>query len=193
MNRYFLTVKYFSKKIGVDFSKFHIYSIELDETTLKEPEIENITTKVCKVDDLHQFGRLNDEFFLDIMDNTMIGAFLNNQWVGYSWISFKPTEVTEIEKFIHFEGAYIWRLHVEEEYRQMGIGKKLVYYSLKQIKDVCKKNKVYAVIDASNIPSIKTFESLKFSKVGSVKYSRIFLWRKHEEKIDDDTIALLDG
>lgn len=193
-HKFLFKAQYFSKKIGINFTKGYIYSINADNIVFKEPKTDNVIIKECKIDDLHLFGKLKDRFLSDMQNgHILIGAFLNDEWIGYNWIGFKPTEMEEIERFIHFNGAYIWRLYVKEDYRQRGIAKKMLDFSLNQIKNTYKKNRIYAAVETSNVPSIKTLESLKFSKVGTVKYSRLFLWKKYEEKIDDNTIAFLEN
>ena len=75
----------------------------------------------------------------------------------------------------------------------MGVMKKIKYFTLNQIKSKYNKNQVYSMTETGNLPGNKMLESLKFSRVGTVKYSRILLWKKYEEKIDkNDTVTLLE-
>ncbi len=190
--RFFFTLDYLLKKIGITFITLYIYSIKLDDFVFEGPKNDDITIKECTVDDLDKFGKLKDLFLSDMGNgHTLIGAFLDHQWIGYLWISFKPVEVEEVDRFIHFDGAYLYRAHVKEEYRQRGIYKRMLQFSLNQIKNKYKKDMVYGIIETSNIPSIKGVEMLNFSRIGTIKYSRIFLWKKYEEKIENNKTVYL--
>lgn len=191
-HRVFFTLDYLLKKIGINFTKAYLYSIKLDNFAYKESN-DNFIIKECKMEDLHLFGELEDLFLSDMQDgHILVAAFVDDQWVGYNWISLKPIEVEEVERFIHFDGAYLWRGYIKKDYRQRGIFKDLLYYSLYQIKNKYKKNEVYGIIESANIPSIKGVERLKFSRVGSIKYSRIFLWKKYGENIENNNVTLLE-
>jgi ribosomal protein S18 acetylase RimI-like enzyme len=191
--RFFFTLDYLLKKIGINFITLYIYSINLDDFVFEEPKNDNIIIKECKIDDLPKFGKLNDLFLSDMQKgHILIGVFLDDEWIGYVWISLKPIQVEEVEQVIHFDGAYLWRGHIKKEFRQRGIYKKMLQFSLNQIKNKYKKDKVYGIIEISNIPSIKGVESLKFSRIGTIKYSKIFLWKKYEEKIENNTVTLLE-
>ena len=74
----------------------------------------------------------------------------------------------------------------------MGIMNKITNFTLNQIKNKYKKNEAYAITETANLPANKTLEGLKFSRVGIIKYSRIFLWKKYEEKIENNTVTLLN-
>ena len=60
------------------------------------------------------------------------------------------------------------------------------------IKNKYNKNEVYGITETANIPTIKALEKNGYSKVGTIKYSRFFLWKKYEEEIDNDSITLLE-
>lgn len=193
-HRVFFTLDYLLKKIGINFTKAYLYSIKLDNFAYKESN-DNFIIKECKMEDLHLFGELEDLFLSDMEEgHILIGAFLDDEWVGYVWIGLKPVEAEEVERMIHFDGAYLWRGHVKKEFRQRGIYKKMLQFSLNQIKNKYKKDKVYGIIETSNIPSIKGIERLKFSRIGTIKYSRFFFWKKYEEEIDKkNTVILLEA
>lgn len=191
--RFFFTLDYLLKKIGVNFTKANIYSFKLDNFIFKEPKTNDVVIKECKLEDLPKFGELEDLFLSDMQDgHILIAAFVDDQWVGYNWISLKPIEVEEVERFIHFDGAYLYRAYVKGEYRQMGIMNKITYFTLNQIKNKYKKNEAYAITETANVPANRTLAGLKFSKVGIINYSRIFLWKKYEEKIENNTVTLLE-
>ncbi len=58
----------------------------------------------------------------------MVAAFLDDQWIGYNWISLKPIEVEEVERVINFNGAYLYRAYVKKEYRKRGIMNKIFIF-----------------------------------------------------------------
>ena len=191
--RFFFTLDYLLKKIGVNFTKANIYSFNLDNFVFKKPKTNDVVIKECELEDLPKFGELEDLFLSDMQDgHILVAAFVGDQWVGYNWISLKPIEVEEVDRFIHFDGAYLYRAHVKEEYRQMGIMNKITYFSLNQIKNKYKKNEAYAITETANVPANRTLAGLKFSSVGTIKYFRIFLWKKYEEKIENNTATLLE-
>ena len=185
--------RYYLIKIGINFSKSYLYSIKLDNLDLKESKMDNLIIKVCKIEDAKLFGKLKDEFSYYMQNgHILIAAFLNDEWVGYMWISLKPVKVEELDRFIHFDGAYLWKAYVKKDFRNKGIIKKLLLFSFNLIKNIYKKNKAYILVETSNIPSIKSIEGSKFSRVGTIKYNRIFLWRKYEKEVDDDALAFLE-
>jgi len=191
--RFFFTLDYLLKKIGINFTKANIYSFKLDNFTFKEPKNDNVVIKECKIEDLHLFGELEDLFLQDMLNgHILVAAFLNDQWVGYNWASLNPIEVEEVEHFIHFDGAYLYRAYVKEEYRQMGIMNKITYFTLNQIKNKYKKNEAYAITETANVPANRTLAGLKFSKIGTIKYSRIFLWKRYDENIKNNAVTLLE-
>ena len=193
-HRFFFTLDYILKKIGINFTKAYIYSLKLDDMVIQKPKNDDIVIKECSMDDLHLFGELSDLFLQDMQNgHVLVAAFSGDEWVGYNWISLKPIEVEEVERVIHFEGAYLWRGYIKKEYRQRGIFKKLLYYSLYQIKNSYKKDEVYGIIEAANMPSIKGVERLKFSRVGTINYFRFFLWKKYEEEIENNAVTLLQN
>ena len=165
----------------------------MDDFVLEEPKTDNFIIKECKIDDLHKFRELKDLFLQDMLDgHVLVAAFLDDEWVGYNWISLKPIEVEDVESVIHFKGAYLYRAYVKKEYRQRGVMKKITYLTLNQIKNKYKRNEVYAITETANVPAIKTLESYGFSVVGTIKYSKLFLWGKYEEKIKNNTVTLLE-
>jgi ribosomal protein S18 acetylase RimI-like enzyme len=193
-HRLFFTSDYLLKKVGINFTEASIFSINLDDFVFEEYYDNDFIIKECNMDDLDKFGDLKDLFLSDMEEgHILVAAFLDDEWVGYNWISLKPKEVEEVERFIHFDGAYLFRAYVKEEYRQMGVMKKIKYFTLNRIKSKYNKNKVYSITETANIPGNKMLESLKFYRVGTVKYSRIFSWKKYEEMIDENnTVTLLD-
>jgi ribosomal protein S18 acetylase RimI-like enzyme len=193
-HRLFFTSDYLLRRVGINFTEAYIFSINLDDFVFDEFYDNDFIIKECNMNDLDKFGDLKDLFLSDIEDgHILVAAFLDDEWVGYNWVSLKPKEVEEVERFIHFDGAYLFRAYVKEEYRQMGVMKKIKYFTLNRIKSKYNRNKVYSIIETANIPGNKMLESLKFSRVGTVKYSRIFSWKKYEEMIDENnTVTLLD-
>lgn len=194
-HRFLLTLDHLLKRIGINYTKCYIYSIKLDNFALKDdPKADNLIIKECEIDDLDLFGELKDSFLSYMLEgHILIGAFLDDQWVGFNWISLKPIEVNEVERYIHFKGAYLWRAYVKEEYRRRGINKKILYSALNQIKNKYKKNEAIAITETANVPSIKSLERYGFSIVGTIKYYRFLLLKKYEENIEDEKITFLEA
>ena len=191
--KFFFTLDYLLKKIGINFTKVYIYSIKLDNFVFREFKTDNIVIKECTMDDLDKFGELKDLFLSDIQNgHILVAAFLDDEWIGYNWISLKPIEVEEVERVIHFDGAYLYRAYVKNEYRKKGIMNQITNFTLNQVKNKYGKNEAYAITETANIPGNKTLESIKFSRVGSIEYSRIFLWKKYKEKLENTAVTLLN-
>jgi ribosomal protein S18 acetylase RimI-like enzyme len=191
-HRFFFTADYLLKKVGINFFNAYIFSIKLDDFVFEESNDKDFIIKECNTDDLDKFGELKDLFLSDMQNgHILVAAFLDNQWMGYNWISLKPKEVEEVERFIHFNGAYLYRGYVKKEFRQRGVFKDLLYFTLNLIKNKYNKNEAYGITETANIPTIKALEKNGYSKVGIIKYSRIFSWKKFEEKIDNNTVKLL--
>ena len=190
--RFFLTLDYFLKKIGINFFKAFIYAKDLKDFVLEESNDNGFIIKECNMDDLPKFGELMDLFLSDMQNgHILIAAFLDDQWVGYNWVSFKPVEVEEVERSIHFNGAYTWRAYVKKEYRRRGIMKEIKFFIFDLIKNKYNKSKAYAITETSNKPNINALESYGYLKVGKINYSRFFFWRKYEENIENNTVTLL--
>ncbi|MGF7119281.1 hypothetical protein [Methanobacterium oryzae] len=154
--RFFFTLDYLLKKIGINFTKAYLYSIKLDDMVIQEPKTDDFVIKECKMEDLHLFRKLKDMFLKDMQNgHVLVAAFVDDQWVGYNWISLKPIEVEEVERFIHFDGAYLWRGYIKKDYRQRGIFKDLLYYSLYQIKNKYKKMKFTELLKVQIFPQLK--------------------------------------
>jgi len=190
---FFFTLDYLLKKIGINFFKAYIYSIKLDNFVYEGNKNDNIIVKECTMDDLDKFGELKDLFLSDMQNgHILIAAFSDNQWVGYNWISLKSMKVDEFERFIHFNGAYTWRAYVKEEYRQRGVMKEIKFFIFNLIKNRYNINRAYAITETSNKPNIISLERYGYSRLGIIEYSRFFFWKKYKEKIDDDTVTLLE-
>ena len=143
------------------------------------------------MDDLDKFGDLKDLFLSDMEDgHILVAAFLDDEWIGYNWISLKPIEVEEVERVIHFNGAYLYRAYVKNEYRKRGIMNEITNFTLNRIKSKYNKNEAYAITETANIPANKNLARQNFSVVGTIKFSRIFLWKKYEEKIENNVVTL---
>ncbi len=61
-HRFFFTLDYLLKKIGINFFNAYIYSINLDDFVYEEPKNDDIIIKECNMDDLDKFGELKDLF-----------------------------------------------------------------------------------------------------------------------------------
>ena len=192
-HRFFFTADYFLKKIGINFFNAYIFSINLDDFVLEESNDNDFIIKECNMGDLDKFEDLKDLFLSDMEEgHILVAAFFDNQWIGYNWISLKPKEVEEVDRVIHFNGAYLYRGYVKKEFRQRGIFKDILYFSLNLIKNKYNKNEAYGITETSNIPTIKALEKNGYSKVGIIKYSRIFFRKKYEEEIENNIVTLLN-
>lgn len=193
-HRFFFTLDYLLTKIGINFFEANIYSIELDKFENQKTKNGDVTIKVCDMNDLSKFGELKELFSTDMENgHIMVAAFSEDQWMGYHWISLKPIEVEEVERFINFEGAYLYRAYVKKEYRRTGIMNKMLDFSLNQIKNEYNKNEAYTITETANVPANKGLVRLNFSKIGRIKYSKIFSWKKFEEDIDNDSVTLVEN
>ena len=191
-HRFFFTADYFLKKVGINFFNAYIFSINLDDFVFEESNDSDFIIKECNMDDLDKFGELKDLFLSDMEEgHILVAAFLGDQWVGYHWISLKPTEVEEVERVIQFNGAYLYRAYVKNEYRKMGIISQITNFTFNRLKSKYNKNEAYVITETSNIPTIRALEKNGYSKVGIIKYSRILFWKKFEEKIDNDAVKLI--
>ena len=51
--RFFFTLDYLIKKIGINFFKAYIYSIKLDDFVFEEPKNDNVIIKECTMNDFN--------------------------------------------------------------------------------------------------------------------------------------------
>ena len=89
-NRFFFTSDYFLRKVGINFTEANIFSINLDDFIFEDSNDNDFIIKECNMDDLDKFGDLKDLFISDMENgHIMVAAFLDDEWVGYNWISLK--------------------------------------------------------------------------------------------------------
>jgi len=111
----------------------------------------------------------------------MIGVFLNQKLVAYSWLSFQKVYASELEKCLDVDGGYIWRGFTSKKYRKEGIGKEMLRYSFKLTK-AKGIHQIYSLTDAYNIPARKALEKMDFKKQRIMTYIRVFNLEKRSER-----------
>ena len=184
------------KRKFVNFSRLHVYSCTVDSNVIsfKIQKSDDIVIKVCNSDDLILFGKLKEKFHNDMKDgNILVGAFKDNKVVGYNWIGLDCTYVPEIERFVYFNGAYIYRLLVYPDFRREGIAKNLLTFSINYILEEYDITNIYTLVMSNNKNSKKTFESLNFVRTNSMKFYRVLFWNKFKDNIRDDNIKTFLG
>lgn len=92
------------------------------------------------------------ERFLENNNNYLIACLENEKVIGFV-LAYKLQRYDEKNDMI-----YIHEVGVLEEYRRLGIGKKLMEY----VKDICKEenlSKIFLITNKSNIPAVSLYES----------------------------------
>lgn len=92
------------------------------------------------------------ERFLEKNNNYLIAYLENKKVIGFV-LAYKLQRYDEKNDMI-----YIHEVGVLEEYRRLGIGKKLMEY----VKDICKEenlSKIFLITNKSNIPAVSLYES----------------------------------
>ena len=157
---------------------------DLLETTTSEKH--NISIRKCNEKDIKKIPKKynNSEFLKDLKKgHIMIGAFENDNVIGWIWLSYKKVYVTEIEKWTDFNGGYVWRAHVFNEFRKKEIGKILVEKALKIAEKTSNKKEINSIVETNNIPSQRMLESKGFKKQKIISYFKLFKYKKWKEKI----------
>ncbi len=62
--RFFFTLDYLLKKIGINFTKANIYSFKLDNFIFKESKTDNVIIKECTMEDLPTIWRIKGSIFI---------------------------------------------------------------------------------------------------------------------------------
>ena len=123
--------------------------------------------------------------------NACFVAMVENKVAGFAWLYFQRRKyepaIERVETFRDDE-ALIYATFVFPEFRRKGVGSKLNEESLRYLKSKgYKKSLVY--IQADNIPSIKSFESVGFYLTKIITCLRIFKFNRIKEhyvnKIDE--------
>ena len=195
-SRYILAARYVLQRIGLKYIKELIYERPFDT------EIATVTTKVrvevrtVSIEDikngLYEGIRLasGDE---PVQHNEALGricnggvcfvAMVENKVAGFAWLYLQKRKyepAIEREETFRDDEALIYDTFVLSKFRRKGVGNKLNEEGLCYIKSKgYKKSLVY--IQADNIPSIKSFETVGFYPTKIITCLRIFRFKRIKE------------
>jgi GNAT superfamily N-acetyltransferase len=115
--------------------------------------------------------------------NACFVAMVENKVAGFAWLYFQRRKyepaIERVETFRDDE-ALIYATFVFPEFRRKGVGSKLNEESLRYLKSRgYKKSLVY--IQADNIPSLKSFETVGFYPIKIITCLRIFKFQRIKE------------
>lgn len=115
--------------------------------------------------------------------NVCFVAMAGNEVAGFAWLYFRKRKyepAIEREEMFRDGEALIYDRVVFPEFRRKGIGNKLNEERLRYLKAKDYK-KALVYVEADNIPSIKSFESVGFYLTKIVVYIRIFKFKRIKE------------
>jgi ribosomal protein S18 acetylase RimI-like enzyme len=115
--------------------------------------------------------------------NVCFVAMVENEVAGFAWLYFRKRKyepAIEREETFKDGEALIYDRAVFPEFRRKGIGNKLNEERLRYLKAKGYK-RVLVYVEADNIPSIKSFESVVFYLTKIIIYLRIFKFKRIKE------------
>jgi ribosomal protein S18 acetylase RimI-like enzyme len=184
----------FLKHIGIKKSKLIVYVKRLENKSFVKEKIytsHSIFIRLCAEDDINRVPKEYDKslFLKDLREGRiMVGAFSNQDFVGWLWLTFQKVYVPEIEKWVNLDCGFIWRVFVVRKFRKRGVGKEMVRHAVEIAKKTPGIKEVCATVETDNIPSQRLFESLSFIKLGIISYSRFFNYKKWKTKILEKSV-----
>jgi len=193
-NHYFKFLYNVLHRIGVKRTKQIVYTTNSHDNVIinnGQNHLQSISIRCCTKEDIMQcFDDDKQLRFYEDLDqgHIMVGGFFNGDLVAYSWLSHQKAYMSDIKKWVDFEGGYVWRGATKEKKRYRGIGLKLLRYSLKLAEAQGKRN-VYALTDIDNTSAQRALESTGFQKQKIVSYSTFFnLERRSERTMEKDEV-----
>ena len=195
-SRYILTARNVMRRIGLKYVKELVYERPLDA------EIAAVKTKVAveirtvSIEDikngLYKAVRLasgdepyehNEALGRICNGNVCFVAMVENEVSGFAWLYFqkgKYEPIIEREETFRDDEALIYDRVVFPKFRRKGIGNKLNEERLRYLKSKGYK-KVLVYVQADNIPSIKSFETVGFYPTKIITCLRIFKFKRITE------------
>jgi GNAT superfamily N-acetyltransferase len=145
----------------------------------------NLCIKVCSYEDLDKTRVLSDERKKSARDaiksgHVMVSAFLQGELAAYIWVTFQEIFIPEFNRFMRFDGAYLFDGFTFPNFRGRGLFERIIAYALKLAKQGSER--AYAFVETDNIPSQKAMESSGFSRVKVAHCLKLFKWSTYAEK-----------
>lgn len=101
-------------------------------------------------------------------------AVIEDTVVGYCLLSDRPVTVPEIDATIDPDGAYLWRLYVDPDFRGRGIGTRLIEHARGVAAGRYGVPAVVAFVAVDNLPSRRAFERAGFAATEQLYYAGLF-------------------
>lgn len=159
-------------RLGVKVSLMYVYARSLDDVSDCDTPIDgSLTLETRRGSDLERTDGAFDELgHTDIV----VVARSNETDVGQVFLSIsRPVYADPVEMDVGTDTAYIWQLHVDQEYRQRGIGTALVDRAC-QVATREAVSSVTALVAVDNVPSQCLFETNGFERRSLITYAYLF-------------------
>lgn len=157
--------------LGVKVSLMYVYARSLDEVSDCDLLGDDIILETRRGSELDR----TDGAFKEL-DHTdiVVEARLDGTSVGQVFLSISsPVYADPVEMDVGTDTAYIWQLHVDQEYRQRGIGTALVDQACQAgIQEAV--SSVTALVAVDNVPSQRLFKTNGFERRSLIIYACLF-------------------
>ena len=196
-SRYILAARYVMQRIGLKYVKELVYErplgTEIPAVKTSIPvEVRTVSTEDIQKSGLYQGIRMasgddpmqhNEALGRICNGNVCFVAMVENKVAGFAWLYFQKRKyepAIEREETFRDDEALIYDTFVLSEFRRKGVGSKLNEESLRYLKSKGYK-KVLVYVQADNIPSIKSFETVGFYPTKIITCLRIFKFKRITE------------
>lgn len=93
--------------------------------------------------------------------------------IGQVFLTREEPYVHELETTLPIDGGYVWRLYVDPDYRNRGVGSQLLARAIEAARDRWRRRDLYALIADDNLPSRRLFEGQGFVPESRFRYARL--------------------
>ncbi|MFC6961076.1 GNAT family N-acetyltransferase [Halocatena marina] len=173
-NEYGRTIYEALAKLGVKVSLMYVYARSVDDVSdsaVRDGD-KSLTFETRRGSDIDRSDEAFEE--LDATDIAVL-ARSGETIVGQVFLSVsRPVYADPVEMDVGTEAAYIWRLHVDQEHRQRGIGTTLVDRACQAAATEDTASSVTALVALDNVPSRRLFETNGFEPRSLITYGRFF-------------------
>jgi ribosomal protein S18 acetylase RimI-like enzyme len=181
-SKYVQIAKNMLKRAHVNY--YHGFFLKSDLTGIETFDARDVTVRVIQntsdIGTLSQQEQEHYEHFLKEGD-LVIGAFRQQEFLGFLCISLYEAFLPEIKKKVTFDGAYFWSGHILPRYRNQGLGRILVNKSIEILKNDYAIATAYMMIETDNIPSQKMVAHNGFHPYKSVRFLELGRFTHYNE------------